>query len=343
VFRVILKDPKNQIKILRVLSAKTTPKVTVIVPAFNAELFISRCIKSIINQTLQELEIILINDGSTDKTQSIVNDLALTDNRIKVIHQQNAGPGKARNAGLDIARGEFVGFVDSDDFIDSDMFRVMFETARYHNADVVQCGFERLNNEGSSIGSFATENTIIIGEYNCVEQYSLQRSINNYLHCKLIRRAVIKTVRFPNLFFSEDAYFLIQAFVLCKKAVLIKDIFYKYIQHDKALTQSPFNVKKMDVIESGKAIHQYVNTRFPDLTCYWSMYIVLNSTKLYSASVRHSGFREQHKELINAFKYHYQMIQKTIAHNNISKKSRMALRIFRICPKCYAFLYNLFH
>ncbi len=317
--------------------------LSIIIPVYNTENHLHKCIKSILKQTFAGFELILVNDGSADKSGEICDSYAARDRRIRVIHQQNSGPGKARNAGLDIASGEFVGFVDSDDFIDSEMFRVMVETAKYHNADVVQCGFERLNNEGSSIGSFATENTIIIGEYNCVEQHSLQRSINNYIHCKLIRRAVVETIRFPDLFFSEDAFFLIQAFCLCKKAVLIKDIFYKYIQHDKALTQSPFNVKKMDIIESGKAIHQYVNTRFPDLSCYWAMYIVLNSAKLYSASIRQRGFNTQRKELINAFKYHYQMIQKTIAYNNISKKSRMALRLFRICPKCYAFLYNLFH
>ena len=115
------------------------PQISVIVPIYNVEKYLAKCIDSIINQTLTNIEIILVNDGSTDNSRKIIDKYDKKDSRIKVIHKKNGGQGSARNAGLDIAKGEYIGFVDSDDWIDSNMYENLYNAAISNNADIVVC------------------------------------------------------------------------------------------------------------------------------------------------------------------------------------------------------------
>lgn len=116
------------------------PKVSIIVPVYNVEKFLERCVISLQNQTVRDIEIILVDDSSTDSSLQICNRLAQADSRIKVIHKVNEGAGKARNAALSIATGEYIGFVDSDDYVEPDMYRTLLEKAEEHNSDLVMSG-----------------------------------------------------------------------------------------------------------------------------------------------------------------------------------------------------------
>lgn len=117
------------------------PKVSIIVPIYNVEKYLDRCIQSLVNQTLNDIEIILVDDGSPDNCPSMCDEYAQKDNRIKVIHKQNAGLGYARNSGLEIATGKYVAFVDSDDYVDTSMYEALYKRAETINVDVVYCGF----------------------------------------------------------------------------------------------------------------------------------------------------------------------------------------------------------
>ena len=120
------------------------PKISVIVPVYNVEKFLEKCLKSIIEQTFEDLEIICINDGSTDKSLSILNSYAAKDPRIKILSQTNQGQSCARNAGLEIASGEYIGFVDSDDWIDLDFYEKLYNTAKKYDADIAVASIKRL-------------------------------------------------------------------------------------------------------------------------------------------------------------------------------------------------------
>ena len=111
-------------------------KVSVVVPAYNVENYIEDCLKSLINQTLKEIEIIVVNDGSTDNTFEIINKYANLDFRIKVISQENQGISVTRNNGIKIAKGEYIGFVDSDDWVDENYFEELYNTAKKFDADI---------------------------------------------------------------------------------------------------------------------------------------------------------------------------------------------------------------
>ena len=123
-----------------------SPKVSIIVPVYNAADYLVECLDSIICQTLYEIEILLVDDGSTDKSGEICDEYLKKDNRIRVLHIKNSGVSVARNVGIDVAKGEFIGFVDSDDYISPEMYERMYDTAIMHGADIVMCDFERFNN-----------------------------------------------------------------------------------------------------------------------------------------------------------------------------------------------------
>ena len=117
-----------------------TPLVSVLIPVYNVEKYLSRCLDSLINQTLTDIEIICVNDGSTDDSLKILRQYQEKDNRIVIVDKKNGGLPSARNAGLDRARGQYVGFVDSDDYVEPSMFETLYKTAKKKNSEVVICG-----------------------------------------------------------------------------------------------------------------------------------------------------------------------------------------------------------
>lgn len=124
-------------------------KVSIIVPVYNVEKYLSRCIDSLMNQTLRDIEIILVDDGSTDSSPKRCDNFAIIDSRIKVIHKKNGGLGFARNSGLEIATGEFVAFVDSDDYVDLNMYETLYSQAKKYNLDTLFCGFNNVDKKNN--------------------------------------------------------------------------------------------------------------------------------------------------------------------------------------------------
>lgn len=223
------------------------PKVSVIVPVYNVAPYLSQCLDSLVNQTYRNLEIIVVDDGSTDESGDICEQWKERDNRIKLIHKANAGLGEARNTGLEHVTGEYVGFVDSDDYVDRTMYEKMVEAALKHDADVVQCNYNRFFNDGSvkKKGDFDSERVFAGGECRTLAN-ALVNGHNGLttglLHAAvwvcLFRRGAINC-RFisERIVGSEDIPFKASVFMECAKVVFIPDhlCFYRY--NDTSLTR----------------------------------------------------------------------------------------------------------
>lgn len=313
------------------------------VPVYNGEKHLHQCVGSILGQIYTDFELFLVDDGSTDLSGNLCDEFATRDKRITVIHQANGGPGKARNAALDLAAGQYVGFVDCDDYVDPEMFHAMVSAAEKHDADVVQCGYEQVTPKGGKLASGTPKEKIIHGRYECVLEYSLRTDLSDYVPCKIIRRRLLQDIRFPDLFASEDAFFLLQVFSVCEKVVVLNEPYYKYVQHPESLTRSPANISRFDKIKSGKLMFDYCRERFPGLACYWGLYIVLNAAKLYAATIRVPGIEPRRKQLVDDFRMFYALSKNGKALKSIGLKSVLALQLFRISPALYARLYNAFH
>ena len=142
-----------------------TPKISIIVPIYNVEAYLDRCMQSLIMQTLREIEIIMVDDESPDNCPTICDNYAKQDSRIKVIHKKNGGLGFARNSGLEIATGKYIAFLDSDDFVDISMYETLYNTATQYNLDTVFCGFNQYSSYNIKSKQEVSTFTIYEGKY----------------------------------------------------------------------------------------------------------------------------------------------------------------------------------
>lgn len=209
------------------------PLISIIVPIYNVEKYLVKCIESIINQTLSNIEIILVDDGSTDNCGIIIDGYAKKDSRIKVIYKNNGGQSSARNMGLDIARGKYIGFVDSDDWIDNDMYENLYKSIIESNADICVCGRQACLENGEVTNKNCIDNELIDFGKKSLKEYIVDRLF--YKHTvvvwnKLYKKEIIdnNSIRFEDVSYigSEDTLFNYQILCHTKKIRAIDKICY---------------------------------------------------------------------------------------------------------------------
>ncbi len=220
------------------------PVLSIIVPVYNREQFLERCVRSIEASTLQNIEIILVDDGSVDHSGALCDKLAEEDNRIFVIHQQNAGVSAARNRGLEKARGKYFAFVDSDDYIEPDMYDKMIAAMEEHDADMVCCGISKeFEKESGKVEKLSNGHIDVYADavhaLKLLISPSLSDSISLTVGNKMGKRDILtKSGVFfdENLYECEDGTFWCDYIVTIKKAVILNDIFYHYIINGKSVS-----------------------------------------------------------------------------------------------------------
>lgn len=214
------------------------PELSIIVPVYNVEKYLPKCIDSILAQTFTDFELILIDDGSPDECGEICDEYAIKDSRIKVIHQKNQGVSSARNAGLDIATGTYLGFVDSDDWIEPEMYEVMIKTVKEKNSDVVICGFNYVNPDDT----FVRSDLINEGAYNkdklLTALFGKPNPLGGGCVNKIFLREKVDQSRFrQNLSMAEDWVYLFESFKFCKQAYKIADALYSVVERPESATR----------------------------------------------------------------------------------------------------------
>lgn len=228
------------------------PKISIIVPIYNVEKYLDRCMQSLLNQTLTDIEIIMVDDGSPDRCPQMCDEYAKKDSRIKVIHKSNAGLGYARNSGLEIATGEYVAFVDSDDYVDTQMYESLYVSAKKENTDAAFCGFYTEIRKGKWVESNeVSENKV--WENGDVRSFMLdmiasapyekqERKYQMSVWHSIYKNKIIKD---NNITFcsernvgSEDIPFQIDFMNLSKTIVYLKNSFYRYCFNETSLTKT---------------------------------------------------------------------------------------------------------
>lgn len=229
-----------------------TPRVSVIVPVYNAEKTIDRCLESILAQTMTDLEVIVVDDGSPDKAAQIAEIYAARDSRIHIIHQENAGLGAARNTGIKAATGYYLSFVDSDDFIEPQMLEAMLTAAHRVNANVVNCeAFIDIFDDSDSLVKSSVLHLPLEGDsvkgFEAFKVFSvLVPPVLNSVCFKLICRTLFQdgAVEFPEFYrFAEDMPVTAQAFLQSPTVALVHEPLYHYVRSNSVLTSS-FSLKK---------------------------------------------------------------------------------------------------
>ncbi len=315
---------------------KTTPLVSIIVPIYNTAEYLPACLDSIINQTYQNLEIILIDDGSTDNSREIANNYTKKDPRIKLVHQKNQGLSAARNTGIKNTTGQYITFVDSDDKIESQMIENMLNAIQKTNANIVCCSFKEIFPNGKQSGFNQKYPEKIYNTESALEAMLLEHGFMLSATMKLFPSDYFNGIKFPTGKLHEDIGTTYKLIMKAPKITFIPNQDYIYVHHEDSITNKSFDIRKLDIIELTDKMCDDIDTKYPDLK---------NVTNERRMRARFSILRQiplshpKTKEMINYIKTN----RTYIANNPISTKTdRLALRLAIINPRLFQYAYKIF-
>ena len=226
-------------------------KTTVIIPGYNCAMTIASTVESIILSGLTELEIIIVDDGSTDDSGAVCDAYAQRDNRIRVIHQKNGGLSAARNAGLDIARGEWIGFVDSDDYIAPEMYEKLYRAVQQTGADLALCDYAKVDEAGVP----CVQTHVAVPQKSLTGRELLQKAYWTTVQIawnKLYRRDIFAQLRYPVGKLNEDFFVIPEICLNTQKAVVVPDVLYYYVQRGDSIMGKRRTLRYYDAAEAAQ-------------------------------------------------------------------------------------------
>ena len=258
--------------------------ITVIIPVYNVEKYLDKCVKSVINQTYKNLEIILVDDGSKDNSGKMCDEFAKLDNRIKVIHKQNGGLSDARNAALKEANGKYIGFVDSDDYIENDMYEVLYNTIKNNNADISIVSFYEMYKD-KLIGVRDSGKLEIFNKLEALKELLIDTRIQSYAWNKLFKRELFSDLKFPTGKNFEDIATTLLLFEKCDKIVLFEKPKYYYLRRDDSIVGVRNSKTYTDYLEVIYDKYLYLKDKYPEVEFYNAYNFIINMIWVYTIIV----------------------------------------------------------
>ncbi len=302
--------------------------ISIIVPVYNVEQYLEKCVDSIINQKYKNLEIILVDDGATDSSGKLCDELAKIDNRIKVYHKENGGLSDARNYGVERATGDYIGFVDSDDYIDSEMYEELYEAIKKENVDVVECNLKIIYPDRVEL--FTEQkyyNVYTKQEY--LEEYLKIEKIFGSACVRLIKSDIAKKLKFPVGKLYEDTYYAYDLIEKVDRYVIMNNPYYNYLMRENSITNTKFNPRIFDLIEIVEKFRKTTYENYPglkeaaDCRKMYAYFSVLNSI-LLEENYRDN---EYYSEILSYFKRNYISLLKNKYINRNRKLSVILIKL----------------
>jgi glycosyltransferase involved in cell wall biosynthesis len=235
--------------------------ISVIVPVYKVEKYLDRCVSSIVNQTYKNLEIILVDDGSPDNCPQKCDEWAEKDSRIKVIHKENGGLSSARNAALDIARGDYIGFVDSDDYIALDMYEKLVGILSVCEVEIVTFGCHKVDENGNIISSTEKIIECDLTSENALKEL-LKTNINNYMWNKIFKSVIFKEIRFPENRVWEDMAICYKLFLLSEKIYCYPQELYFYYINTNSITKNMNEKTLRDIFLARYECYMFIKNKY---------------------------------------------------------------------------------
>lgn len=278
------------------------PLISIIIPVYNVEQYLTRCLDSVINQTYSNLEIIIVDDGSTDNSGSICDEYSKADSRIMVIHQANGGLSAARNTGINNASGDMIGFLDSDDYVDANAYNMMLNRMLLESSDMVVCSYDYVDENGKSLARKSPINTDLIVDTYDYFKLLTEENGGYYITAwnKLYRRSLFEDIRFPVGKVHEDNFIVHLIVSKCKKISIITNSLFYYTQRSNNISSGSKVVKRFDNIEAlinradyyGKNGYDALLPELMQQIC--SRYIEIQRKYLFHSSKKYSDKQRAH-------------------------------------------------
>lgn len=242
---------------------KENPTISVIAPVYNVESYLDKCISSVVSQSYTDIELILIDDGSTDTSGKLCDAWAARDARIRVIHQKNKGAGAARNVGIDIARGKYIAFIDSDDYISSDMYGYLLKIIGEN--DIAETAYVKVGCDDDNAQFTVGDKVTMFSACDAMREHINDRVFCQIIYNKLYRREVIGDIRFPVGKLIDDEFFTYRVIGRAKSLVASDRVCYAYRQQQGSVMHSMPWEKRIQAVEAKAERLDYIKNKFPDL------------------------------------------------------------------------------
>lgn len=305
-------------------------KISIIIPVYKVEDYLVKCIESVISQTYANLEIILVDDGSPDNCGRICDEYADKDDRIIVIHKENQGVARARNSALDIATGDYISFIDSDDWMAENAYEYLLKNLKNYKAD---CVVGRCQKVFDRNGELDYED-IKPEEIKCKTSTGAMRGVlkdGSAIWNRLFKRRVFDSIRFPVERINDDEVVALHAYAVCNRVVFLNETTYFYRIRENSITTSNFSLKKMDVFYNSKDNMEFVNTERPELYKYAEfkfakagLYCFVNLLKM---KIKSEEEKEKKEEAIRYIRKEFKQKISSIKNNkSIPVSYRMVIR-----------------
>lgn len=321
------------------------PLITIIIPVYNVEKYLKRCVDSVLAQTYRNFEVILIDDGSPDKSGELCDLFAEDDCRIRVFHTQNGGVSNARNIGLDNANGDYITFVDSDDYIHPDYLAELLKAVMEHKSSkIAVCSFYHVNSECTEFEEeskrcnfFDKSEINVFREYNYVKAYVLK-----FIWCAIYDKEIIKKIRFRSgLHLAEDSLFMAEAISLSPDIAIVNKSLYYYVNYAQSASHGGFDERKATFVDSWLKIID-VYSKHPECTpdfiskCYITLYDkALQGLRDISKEKRLNKRDKVYCKLLNAIRGIYWDLIKA----RVGWKTKIKFTLLAISPRLYMLLF----
>lgn len=311
------------------------PKISIIVPVYKVEKYIHKCIDSILAQTFTDFELILVDDGSPDNCGKICDEYAKKDKRIKVIHKKNGGLSDARNAGLEVAIGDYIGFVDSDDYIEHDMYEILYNICVNHNCEIASC---------SSIIHYSNK-TIVNGGHG-LKLYDKEEAMKTMLEgklydevvwVKLFKRELFKYIRFPAGKIYEDTAVTYKLIDKSNRVGCIGEAKYNYIKRDGSVMDNAVKNIKLDGIDIYNDMYDFIKLRYPNLIDLVALKFVNSCMVVLNLMINSGIFFRYKKDYYIVAKKLNNKFKIAIKLKEYPRNVKILLILNKIHPRLYKF------
>lgn len=315
--------------------------VTIVVPMYNVEKYIEKCIDSLTNQTYKNIEIIIVNDGTKDNSLTIAEEKAKEDNRIKIISQSNQGLSAARNMGIDNASGDYICFVDSDDFVHPDYIKLLLETILKNNADISVCDFFYIDDKGNIWKRKEKENKLYNNEEALKDIFSQEQNTEIMTWNKLYKIQLFRDnkIYFPIGRYHEDNFTTYKLYYYAKKIVMISNELYYYLQRNNSIMGQKFNKKRLDIIEAIEETKEFFKDKKINLCEEIQCYEIMTKINILNNMIRDKYKDAERIEIIKDIRKNKKEYMK---NKYIDRKMKIAIILLFGNGKMYNFSICMF-
>lgn len=303
------------------------PIISIIVPIYNVEKYLPRCIESILNQNFKQFELILVNDGSTDNSAKVCDIYDKKDNRIKVIHKKNGGVSSARNAGLKVVNGEYIGFVDPDDYIDKYMYKILYELCENNTCDIGICKLGR-EIDGKLLNGNKEQKILELNNVEAMKELFKGELYRFSLCNKIYKRKCFKDIIFPEGRIHEDLSTIYKLFANCNKAVYTSYEGYIYVKRENSILTSTYSEKRLQSFIGWDEIINFIAKNYNEVLdqviatfTYWcidNVFYILSQIKNYNDIKKYLRCVQKYTH-----KYYFYIKNNNILNNSYKQKIKI--------------------